>query len=244
MSVNVKLRWTLTSNDIYFTDYYVVSSVNPVSGTLTTLATVFTPDTYFVDAAGTLQLTPFPFPVVVSVPPGTKIVVQAHGMASQPGFGGGGLSVPSNQVTAGGAGPFVLTIGAVQCGNDEQSNVGYGVLGTDVTFPALLLEPSGGSVNFGTLSGTLPFGTVKWISTSANNLSCQLLSLVVDGGGAAPSQGAFTTISYTDSHSVLRTFNTAAATYSISGSQSLWQWDLSSFGFGGFFTNPVTVTLT
>ena len=87
------LTWTQTSNDIAFTNYYVVSSFNPTTGTYTPLATVYAPDTYSIDAAGSFLLNPFPFPVLVSVPSGTILVVQAHNQE-------GGLSAYSNQVTA------------------------------------------------------------------------------------------------------------------------------------------------
>lgn len=94
------LIWTQTSNDIGFTDFYVVSSFNPTTGVYTYVTTIYTPDTYSIDAAGSFILTPFPFPVQVSVPPGTILVVQAHGMTGQLFSSGGGYSGYSNQVTA------------------------------------------------------------------------------------------------------------------------------------------------
>ena len=95
-----ELSWTQTSNDIGFTDFYVVSSFNPTTGVYTYITTVYTPDTYSIDDAGSFILTPFPFPQPVTVPAGTILVVQAHGMTGQLFSSGGGYSDYSNQVTA------------------------------------------------------------------------------------------------------------------------------------------------
>jgi len=85
------LTWTQTSNNIGFTDYYVVSSV--LNGAYTQLATIYTPDTYTVTASGNLILNPMTFPQAVTAAVGTVLVVQAHSQE-------GGLSAYSNQVTA------------------------------------------------------------------------------------------------------------------------------------------------
>jgi hypothetical protein len=87
------LSWTQTSNDIAFTDYYVISSYDPVASVYTYVATVYAPDTYSIDAAGSFTLAPFPFPTSLPVPGGTLVAVQAHNQE-------GGLSAYSNQVTA------------------------------------------------------------------------------------------------------------------------------------------------
>ena len=83
------LQWNETSNNIAFTNYYVVSSL--LAGVYTAIETIFVPDTYRVSFAGNLILTKFPFPVAITAPSGTVLVVQAHAQE-------GGYSAYSNSV--------------------------------------------------------------------------------------------------------------------------------------------------
>ena len=243
----LKLQWTQVSNNIAFTDFYVVAIHDPVAHTYTPVLTVYAPDTYTIDASGNLKLDPFPFPTITATA-GELLAVRGHNQE-------GGYGPWSNDVEV--VAPPALVILSGKNNESEQTDYGFGLTTAYEAFPPGTIpeEDNPNAPGFGTLVSPGPFPTVVMFKTYVGpSYTNAFTSLCILGASGPPPQDLFNTLSYTDRYGNPISLNTADLVSYVpeggqgqgffqAGNYSLWTWE-GPLHYVGSLNYPFDYTVT